>query len=265
MSLNFRDEHLPVAVAARDLKRARQFAAKFGISKAYGNYQDLANDPEVEIAYIGVTTTQHYKVATLMLNSGKHVLCEKALGVSLQQVKEMIALARSKNLFFMEAIWSRTFPIYHNLTSLIDAGCIGDVKHVFCTFGVGGNDAPEARLSKKSNGGGTLLDFGVYCIQMILLAFKGEKPKDISATAININENGVDTGLSVSMHFSNGGFATFNTDLRVTLHNRAIIGGTKGFIRVSSKVLRKAMKNNSQKFFPDCFTFLVSNDNLRLN
>ena len=239
-----RSEHLAVAVAARDLKRAQEFATKHEINKAYGSYEELAKDPEVEIAYIGLTSPQHYKVVTLMLNSGKHVLCEKPLGINLEQVKEMVDLARSKNLFFMEAIWSRTFPLYEKLRSILKSQVMGQPKHAILTFGQAGNDAPEARLSKKSNGGGTVLDWGVYCIQMCLLAFGGEKPLKIKANAIGINEDGVDLGMNVNMHFPNDGFATFNTDLRINLSNRAVISGHKGVVTVSFDVLLKFNKNN---------------------
>ena len=225
---------MAVAVAARDLSRAQDFANIFDIRKAYASYSELANDAQVEIAYVGVTASHHYEVVKLMLNAGKHVLCEKPLAVSLKQVKDLLELAKAKRLFFMEAIWSRTFPIYNQVSQLLHQGHIGQVKHVFVTFGLSNRDKPEARLARKSNGGGTLLDFGVYCIQMCLLAYKGQKPGKVTATAINVNDEGVDTGLSVSMHFANGGFATFNTDLRVTLHNRAIIAGDKGYIRVAA-------------------------------
>lgn len=221
-------------MAARSLPRAQEFAKKFNIDKAYGSYQELAKDPQVEIVYVGVIAPNHFQVVTLMLQAGKHVLCEKPLAVSLKQVEEMLSLARSKGLFLMEAIWSRTFPVYHKMKDLLENGTIGTPKHTFVTFGKGGNDAPNARLSKKANGGGSLLDLGVYCIQMCLLAYGSQRPTKVTATAININEDGVDTGLSVTLHFPNGGFATFDTDLRVTLHNRAIIAGTKGFIRLAS-------------------------------
>jgi dihydrodiol dehydrogenase / D-xylose 1-dehydrogenase (NADP) len=90
-------------------------------------------------------------------------------------------------------------------------------------------------MVKKSNGGGTVLDWGVYCIQFCLLAFKGVKPDKVTAVAIKVNEDGVDLGLSATLNFPGDGLATFNTDLRVNLPNRAIIAGTKGIITVSDQ------------------------------
>ena len=144
----------------------------------------------------------------------------------------MIGLAKSKNVFFMEAIWSRTFPIYKKLRSLLKSKTIGDVKHCIMTFGQGGNDAPDKRLAQKETGGGTVLDFGVYCIQFCLLVFGGEAPEKVVASAIDVNENGVDLGVTVSLHFKGKGVATFSTDLRVNLPNRAVIAGRSGLITV---------------------------------
>ena len=142
----YRSEHLPVAVAARSLERAQEFAKKHDISKAYGSYDALASDPDVEIAYIGVTAPQHLDVVKLMLNAGKHVLCEKPLATSLDQVKEMVQLAQEKNLFFMEAIWSRTFPIYDKLRNVV-ANDIGEVYFTYQCL---------VNFKEKSNFQGTL-------------------------------------------------------------------------------------------------------------
>ena len=175
-----------------------------------------------------------------MLNAGKNVLCEKPLGMSLKQVQEMIDLAKSKNVFFMEAIWSRTFPLYE--TFRIRLASIGDVKQVYVTFGQGGNDGKECRLSRKELGGGTVKDWGVYCLQMCLLAFDGQRPNSVTATAIKINENGVDIGLTAVLKFPNDGMAAFTTDLRVDLPCSAIVTGTKGTITVSPLLLQRFTK-----------------------
>lgn len=231
-SIKPRSEHLPVAVAARDLTRAQAFADKHNVQKAYGSYEELATDPDVEIAYVGVTCPQHLDVVKLMINAGKHVLCEKPLGLGKLQVEEMVSLARSKRVFFMEAIWSRTFPIYADIKKVIKSGVIGDVKRIMCSFGQSDNHLPDKRLATKANGGGTLLDWGVYCIQFCLMIFDGDAPEKITASAIDINESGVDLGITSALHFSNQRMATFNTDLRIQLPNQGIIAGTNGYITV---------------------------------
>ena len=101
------------------------------------------------------------------------------------------------------------------------------------TFGQAGNDHPEARLAKKENGGGTVLDWGVYCIQMCLLAYNNQKPESVQASAIKLNNDGIDLGFNAVLKFSNDGIATINTDLRVDLPNSAVLAGTYGTIIVS--------------------------------
>lgn len=130
------NDHQVVAVAARDLSRAQEFADKFVIAKAYGTYVELAEDPNVEVVYIGTLNPQHYEVAQLMLEHGKHVLVEKPLCMNEKQAKKLIAYAERKKLFLMEAIWSRFFPSYQYLQKQIRNGMLGDVKSVHVDFGI---------------------------------------------------------------------------------------------------------------------------------
>ena len=96
-----------VAVAARSKKSADNFATKFGIPKALEGYEALAKDPEVEVVYVGAINPTHIDIVQLLLNNGKHILCEKPLGMNVKETKKMLALAKEKGLFLMEAIWSR--------------------------------------------------------------------------------------------------------------------------------------------------------------
>ena len=96
-----------MAIAARSQKSAQEFADKFDIPKAYEGYENLASDPEIQVVYVGSINPTHLEVVKLLLNHGKHILCEKPLGMNVKETKEMLALAKEKNLFFMEAIWSR--------------------------------------------------------------------------------------------------------------------------------------------------------------
>lgn len=130
------NDHQVVAVAARDLTRAQEFADKLGIAKAYDSYVKLAEDANVEVVYIGTLNPQHYEVAQLMLEHGKHVLVEKPLCMNEKQAKKLIAYAERKKLFLMEAIWSRFFPSYQYLQKQIQGGALGDIKSVKIDFGV---------------------------------------------------------------------------------------------------------------------------------
>lgn len=130
------DDHQVVAVAARDLSRAKEFAEKFDIANAYDAYVKLAEDTNVEVVYIGTLNPQHYEVAKLMLEHGKHVLVEKPMCMNEKQAKELIAYAERKKLFLMEAIWSRFFPSYQYLREQIQNGTLGDIKSVQASFGL---------------------------------------------------------------------------------------------------------------------------------
>lgn len=130
------NDHKVVAVAARDLSRAQEFADRFNIPKAYSDYLQLAKDQNVEVVYIGTINLQHFNVARLMLEHGKHVLVEKPLCMNEKQAKELIDYAKEKNLFLMEAIWSRCFPSYKFLGELVGSGKLGEIKAIDIEFGV---------------------------------------------------------------------------------------------------------------------------------
>lgn len=122
------DNHQVVAVAARSSASAEKFAKTHGIPQAYEGYQKLAKDGNVDVVYVSVLNPQHYEVSKLMLENGKHVLCEKPFTMNEKQTRKLIEIARAKKLFIMEAIWSRCFPAYRELRRIIESGDIGEVK-----------------------------------------------------------------------------------------------------------------------------------------
>ena len=130
------DEHQVVAVAARDLSRAQKFAKSFDIPKAYGNYLELAQDANVEIVHVGAIHTQHLAVASMMLEHGKHVLCEVPMGINEKQVQKLVALAKEKNLFLIEGIWTGHFPCYRYVHQQIQNGLLGEIQSVDIDCGV---------------------------------------------------------------------------------------------------------------------------------
>lgn len=130
-------EHEIVAIGARTLARAQEFANRYGIPKAYGSYLEIAQDPNVEIAYVAMLNREHFDVAMMMLQHGKHVLCEKPMCMNEKQSKRLIEFAEQKKLFLMEAIWSRFFPSYQYIRQQIKSGNLGEVLSVDVTFGNG--------------------------------------------------------------------------------------------------------------------------------
>lgn len=220
------EDHKVVAVGARKLQDAKKFAKAHDIPKHYEGYKEMAKDPEIDVVYIGAVNPTHYDIGMMMLTHGKHVLCEKPLCMNEGQAKRLVAHAEAKKRFLMEAIWSRFFPSYVHLKNQIDADALGDIEEVNVTFGFYLSDVDRLRM--KELGGGTVLDLGVYTIQVCLWAFRAEPTKIVAKG--KLNEEGVDMEVETEMHFPNGGIAKMKTSALRKLDNDAVIRGTKGSI-----------------------------------
>lgn len=235
------EDHKVVAVAARRLEDAQKFAEKHGIDKAYGDYSCLATDPNIDVVYVGSIHPQHLALAKQFLQAGKHVLCEKPLCMNVKETVELVELARSKKVFLMEAIWSRCIPSYEALRQELAAATIGDVKQVLCTFGA---VIEVDRLHKKELGGGSILDLGVYTVQLAQLVYGGDQPR-VTASG-HLGKEGCDESASISLTYSGGRTATLVTHSRVNLPNEAVIIGTKGTMKLSAP-----MWTATELVFPD--------------
>ena len=153
------------AVGSRTLENAEKFAAEFGISKAYGSYEELAADPEVDLVYVATPHSHHYPHVKLLLEHGKHVLCEKAFTVNANQARELFQMAEEKNLLLTEAIWTRYIPIQKTLNEVVNSGVIGKVHSLtanlcYLISGVERLKKPELEggaLDRSDTGGKNLL------------------------------------------------------------------------------------------------------------
>ncbi|XP_002742436.1 trans-1,2-dihydrobenzene-1,2-diol dehydrogenase-like [Saccoglossus kowalevskii] len=248
------EEHNIVAVAARSLDRAKEFAERFSISKAYGSYEELANDKDIDVVYIGAINTQHVGLSKMMLNCGKSVLCEKPLGVNLRETKEVLSLAKEKKLFCMEAIWSRFFPAYEEIRSIVNSGKIGDVKYVYADFGIKDLlDVP--RLAKKEMAGGTILDLGIYPVQLAVMIYGDEIPKITTRGSLTPDE-GVDESAVAILQYTGNRLAVVTSHGRVNTNSEASIVGTKGSINVPfpfwcpTKIIVNSDQGQEIKEFP---------------
>ncbi|RWS28069.1 Trans-1:2-dihydrobenzene-1:2-diol dehydrogenase-like protein [Leptotrombidium deliense] len=249
-------EHRIVAVAARNKSSAEKFAKLHQIPKAYSSYAELAKDPEVQVAYVGTINTEHLNAAKIIIENGKHLLLEKPMTLNLKHTKEVIALAKKKNVFLMEAIWSRFFPSYKFMLEQLKQ--IGTIHYVSADFGK--KVADVDRVAKKEYGGGTVLDLGVYCINLVLMAFGGERPVEIKAVGI-LNEHGVDTSIAANLKFPNGKLAQISTGSWVDLPCEAHIVGTKGTIKLMAPMhcTERVVVNNKVHEFPLPETVLPCN------
>uniref|UniRef100_A0A8D3A7F1 Trans-1,2-dihydrobenzene-1,2-diol dehydrogenase n=1 Tax=Scophthalmus maximus TaxID=52904 RepID=A0A8D3A7F1_SCOMX len=223
------EDHQVVAVAARRLEDAQGFARKHSISRAYGSYEELAKDPDVDVVYVGVIHPYHLSTCLLFTNAKKNVLCEKPLAMNTKQVKEILASAERNDVFLMEAVWTRFFPASVEIRRLLAQGEVGDVRMIRLEFGFPLMHVP--RSVQKELGGGATLDLGIYCLQFICMVCNGEKPECIKATGVCL-ETGVDETVAVTLKFSKNRLAVFTCSSNIKLSNDAIIVGTKGTIRV---------------------------------
>ncbi|XP_054849496.1 trans-1,2-dihydrobenzene-1,2-diol dehydrogenase-like [Eublepharis macularius] len=223
------EEHKVVAIASRELSRAQKYAQTHSIPKAYGSYAELAQDPDVDVVYVGVIHPYHLPSTLLFIQAGKNVLCEKPLGMNAAEVKAMVRAAREKGVFLMEAFWSRFFPASERIHSLLSAGIIGDVVVVHAEFGLPLLTVP--RCTEKELGGSGVLDIGLYCVQLACMIFNGEKPESIVASGF-LHDTGVDKIGSIILNFSRSRQAVLTYTLMTQLPNQASISGTKGIIEI---------------------------------
>ncbi|XP_018428158.1 PREDICTED: trans-1,2-dihydrobenzene-1,2-diol dehydrogenase-like isoform X1 [Nanorana parkeri] len=224
-------DHQIVGLAARDFNRAKEFAQSHGILKVYNSYEELASDPDIDVIYIGAIHPVHKNLGLMCMEKGKNVLCEKPLAMNLAEVKELISAARNHNVFLMEAFWSRFFPVYEQIRSLLNQKALGEVKVVQAEFGVNLLHIPRA--VDKELGGGALLDIGCYCVQFALMAFSGEKPESITARGY-LHETGVDETVTIILQYSGKRQAILTSTLVTQMPNRAVICGTKGMVQIPS-------------------------------
>ncbi|MBN3308921.1 DHDH dehydrogenase, partial [Amia calva] len=218
-----------VAVASRDLQRAKEFSQRHGIERAYGSYEELANDHDIDVLYIGTIHPQHVKVGLLFLKCKRNVLCEKPIAMNSRELQQLIAAAKENNVFLMEAVWTRYFPASIQISNLLAQEAIGEVKVVKVDFGVPLLHVP--RTVEKELGGSALMDIGVYCLQFVCMVFSGEKPESVTATGVCL-DTGVDEAMTVVLKYSKNRLAICTCSIAVLLPNDATIVGTKGIIKI---------------------------------
>ncbi|MEY8354716.1 Gfo/Idh/MocA family oxidoreductase [Lachnospiraceae bacterium 54-53] len=216
--------------ASRSLEKAEAFAARFSVEKAYGSYEELAENPEIQLIYIATPHSEHCSNAKLCLEHGKHVLCEKSFAANYAQAEEMIALAEEKQLMITEAMWVRYMPMAETLRSVLDSGIIGEPMTLTANLCYLVSENP--RLIKPELAGGALLDVGVYTLSFASLVF-GDDVTEIQSSVIK-TETGVDAQNSITLCYPGGKMAVLNSSLRVLSDRQGIVYGTKGFVVVEN-------------------------------
>ncbi|WP_455714354.1 Gfo/Idh/MocA family protein [Anaerosporobacter sp.] len=218
------------AVASRDFEKANAFATKNGFAKAYGSYEDLVSDKEVELIYIATPHSHHYEHAKLCIEHGKPVLCEKAFTANANQAKEILSLAKEKKVFITEAIWTRYMPSRERIQSIIESGIIGEVTSVTANLGYVINH--KKRLVDPVLAGGALLDLGVYPINFAFMVL-GSDYSEVSSTAI-VTDSGVDSMNSITLSYGDGKMATLHSTFHARTNRMGVISGTDGYMEVQN-------------------------------
>lgn len=221
-----------VAAASRSLERAEIFAKEYGAEKAFGSYEELFMCDEVDVIYIATPHTGHMEWTIKAMQAGKHVLCEKPLGINLAEVQQMIATAKQNKVFLMEALWTRFNPSIQKVKRLIDNGKIGEVGYIHADFAFYGLDRDEeSRVLNPDLAGGSILDIGIYPIFLSYLILG--KPKSIQSTS-NFHKTGAEIQTSMIFHYENAQ-AILYSGLTSESSMRAEIQGSKGSIYIDPR------------------------------
>lgn len=214
------------AVASRSLEKAEAFAKQWHIQKAYGSYEELAADPQVDLIYIATPHSEHFENAKLCVNHGKNLLVEKAFTANAKQAEELIHLSEEKGVFLTEAIWTRYMPSRQIIAELMESGVIGEVRELEAEFSVPISDKP--RLYDPMLCGGALLDLGVYALTTASLYF-GDEVIETKSTC-QLFETGVDDTEEITLTYRDGKVAKLRSSMTEPARNEANLYGSKGRI-----------------------------------
>lgn len=218
-----------VAVGSRNQETADAFADKYNIPKRIVGYENVAADPDVDIVYVGTPGVYHLKDVSTCLEAGKHVLCEKAMTINAAQAETLINLARKKNLFLMEAMWTRFFPIHVRIRELLAKGVIGDINGIVICFTAKPPFDPKNRFYDLNLGAGVLLDTVSYGVSWTY-SLLGE-PDEVTGLA-NFGETGADVQTALIMKYDVGQLVTMISSQLSYDVKEAVIFGSIGKIEV---------------------------------
>lgn len=218
------------AVASRDLDKAKAFAAEWGFEVAYGSYEDMLNDPQVDLVYVATPHSHHLEHSKMCIDHGKAVLCEKPFTVNAAQAKELFDYAASKNVFITEAIWTRYMPSRSLINEAIASGIIGTPRMIVADLSYPIED--KHRMTDPMLAGGSLLDIGIYPINFASMVF-GNDIADISGSCTYCS-TGVDCQDSITIRYKDDKIAILSSSMQVASHRLGIIYGTKGYIHCTN-------------------------------
>ncbi|HEX5907065.1 MAG TPA: Gfo/Idh/MocA family oxidoreductase, partial [Propionibacteriaceae bacterium] len=218
-----------VAVASRSAERAQAFATQHGLSRAYGSYREIMADESVDVIYIATPHPQHHAIALAAIAADKAALVEKAFTATVAGAEQVIAAARDRQIFVMEAMWTRFQPAIVAARALIDDGAIGEVRQLQVDLGVDRPYDPSDRLFDPAQGGGAMLDLGVYVVSFAQYFLGTPDRMEVSGS---LAPTGVDAEAGLLLGYGDGRVATLLISLKHHTPGAARIQGTNGWIEV---------------------------------
>lgn len=217
-------------VASRDLEKAKTFVKDHGFQHAFGSYEDMLADKEVELIYIATPHSHHYQHIKMCLDAGKHVLCEKSFTVNEKQAAEVLRIAKEKNLLLTEAIWTRYMPSRKMIDDLLAENVVGDVKKM--TANLNYPLLEKERIVKPELAGGALLDVGIYPLNFAYMHF-GDQVKKMHSAA-QMTSAGVDGENGMILLYEDGRMAVLNSGIHGKSDSQGVFYGSKGCMIVEN-------------------------------
>ena len=215
-----------LAIGSRSQKKAQDFAARFGITRAYGSYAELLQDPDIDLVYIATPHSCHFENARDAILAGKPCLVEKSFMMNAVEAAAILALAREKNVFIAEAIWPRYMPVRDMARQVIASGVIG--KPVMLTATLAYNVSEKERVLQPSLGGGALLDLGVYLLNFVRM-YCDSPIRDLTTSCIRA-ATGVDASEVITFIHEDGTLSTVQSSAFSEGNNEGVITGTTGYL-----------------------------------
>jgi predicted dehydrogenase len=218
-----------LAVGSRSEVSAEGFAEGRSIPRRYASYEDLASDSDVDVVYVATPHPFHAENAELCLEAGKAVLCEKPFTVNAAEAERVVSLARERELFLMEGMWTRFFPLMERVRGMTSNGEIGELRMLTADFGVRFDLDPASRLFALELGGGALLDVGVYCVSLASMILG---PPVRAAGLSHLGETGVDEQAAVVLEHEAGRLSNLTMGIRTATPQEATVLGTEGYVKI---------------------------------
>ena len=218
------------AAASRDFKKAQKFANELGYERAFGSYEEMLKDPNVDVVYVATPHSHHHEHTLLCLKYKKAVLCEKAFAINSKEASEMIAVAKKQETFLMEAFWTRFQPCFLKAMEIIESGELGKIKMLRSDFAFNGPKDMANRLYNLDLGGGSLLDIGIYPVFASIMVFG--KPAEIKTIA-NFSPTGSEESIAVILKYANEEIAILSSSFACHSSVQTEFWCEGGFVRLN--------------------------------